>query len=146
MPILEFLPKDFGYVILVIFYAVVNNIYLAIQVGKARKKYDVKYPAMYSDKEHIFNCYQRAHQNTLEGVGFFLVALLITGMAYPKYAAICGAIHVTSRFSYAWGYYTGDPKKRLNGEYGVAGLLGLLLGMLYVGVRQCGCMDEYLPF
>ena len=72
--------------------------------------------------------------------------LLLTGIAFPRYAAACGAIFVTSRFSYAWGYYTGDPEKRLNGEYGFVGYLGLMLGLLYVGLRQCGCLEAYLNF
>ena len=35
---------------------VLSNYYY--QVGGARKKYGVKYPAMYSDKQPDFNCYQ----------------------------------------------------------------------------------------
>uniref|UniRef100_A0A8C7G7J9 Uncharacterized protein n=1 Tax=Oncorhynchus kisutch TaxID=8019 RepID=A0A8C7G7J9_ONCKI len=41
-----------------------------------------QYPTMYSDKEQVFNCIQRT----------------IAALFYP----------VTSRFSCAWGYYTGD--------------------------------------
>lgn len=143
---IAFLPNDFGYVILCIVYTVINTIYLAIQVGKARKKHKVLYPAMYSNDNNLFNCVQRAHQNTLEGLPLFLVALLMVGIVYPKFAAACGALYVTSRFSYAWGYYTGDPKKRLNGEYGVAGLAGLFLAMVYIAIRQIGCCDAYFPF
>jgi len=146
MAFIKFLPEDYGYVILCIVYAVINNIYLAIKVGKARKEYKVLYPAMYSDKHDIFNCIQRAHQNTLEQLPIFFVMLILVGLAYPKFAAACGAIFVTSRFSYAWGYYTGDPKKRLNGEYGYAGILGLCIGLLCLGIRQLGCCDAYLPF
>jgi len=29
-----------------------------------RKKTGIKYPTMYSEKDNLFNCYQRAHQNT----------------------------------------------------------------------------------
>uniref|UniRef100_F7AGK5 Glutathione S-transferase 3, mitochondrial n=1 Tax=Ciona intestinalis TaxID=7719 RepID=F7AGK5_CIOIN len=140
---IEFLPNEYGYVILCVFYAMFVTIHLGINVGKARKKYNVPYPNMYSEKENIFNCIQRAHQNTLEQLPTFLVCLLMVGVAYPKYAAICGAVYVTSRYNYAWGYYTGDPKKRLNGEYGVAGFLGLMVGLLYVGIKQLGCCDMY---
>ena len=142
-PIMEFLPQDFSYVVFCLVYTIIMNIYLALQVGQARKKYGVKYPAMYSDS-NLFNCIQRAHQNTLEQLPLYLVSLILVGIAFPKFAAACGAIFVTSRFSYAWGYYTGDPAKRLNGEYGVVGMLGLLLGLVYVGLRQCGCCNQYL--
>jgi len=145
-PVIEFLPKDFSYVIFCIVYTIIMNIYLGIKVGKARKLYGVKYPALYSDSSNIFNCIQRAHQNTLEQLPLFLASLILVGVALPKFAAACGAIFVTSRFSYAWGYYTGDPEKRLNGEYGLVGMLGLLLGLIYVGFRQCGCCNQYLNF
>ena len=143
--IIDFLPKDFSYVIFCVVYTIIMNIYLMMKVGKARKQYGVKYPAMYSDS-NLFNCIQRAHQNTLEQLPVFFISLLLVGIVYPRYAAICGAIFVTSRFSYAWGYYTGNPEKRLNGEYGFVGLLGLLLGVVYVGLRQCGYADAYLAF
>ena len=89
------------------------NIYLSHKVGKARKQYKVDYPAMYSDKSQIFNCIQRAHQNTLEQLPLFLACLIIVGLAYPKFAAACGAVFLTSRFVYASGYSTGDPKSRM---------------------------------
>ncbi|XP_078481422.1 glutathione S-transferase 3, mitochondrial-like [Ciona intestinalis] len=143
---IDFLPKEFGYVVLCIVYSIIMNIYLTLQVGNARKKYKVLYPAMYSKDSNLFNCIQRAHQNTLEQLPLIYVALTIVGLACPKYAAVCGAIYITSRFSYAWGYYTGDPKKRMNGSYGYIGQLGLFLGMLYVGFKQLGCCDAYLPF
>ena len=145
-PVINFLSNDFSYVIFCIVYTIIMNIYLMIKVGNARKQYGVKYPAMYSDSSNMFNCIQRAHQNTLEQLPPFLISLILVGLAFPKFAAICGAIFVTSRFSYAWGYYTGDPEKRLNGEYGFVGSLGLLIALIFIGIRQCGCFNQYLNF
>ena len=52
------LSGDFGYVYFAVTYAVIMNFWLSSNVMWARKKFDVKYPAMYSDKDPIFNCYQ----------------------------------------------------------------------------------------
>ncbi|KAM4701318.1 glutathione S-transferase 3, mitochondrial-like [Discoglossus pictus] len=123
----DILPQNFGYVILSFVYSYIMLMYLGVNVGRARKRYGVKYPQMYSDKEQVFNCIQRAHQNTLEVYPAWLIFQLIAGLAFPLSAAVLGAIWVTSRFSYAWGYYTGDPEKRMKGAYGYIGLFGVLL-------------------
>ena len=44
---------------------------------------------MYDDKNPggLFNCYQRAHQNTLENIPPFLVMLLLGGVFCAKWAS-----------------------------------------------------------
>lgn len=161
MDILTVLPPSFGYVIFIYLYSWLMLGYLAVKVGAARKKYDVKvaevwrkddcpdvgmywnlccefvfvfcsdsllllllplkciycrwiyicynrvlavlfwkhfplvslanllriwslqYPTMYSDKEQVFNCIQRAHQNTLEVYPQWLVFQTIAALVYP---------------------------------------------------------------
>uniref|UniRef100_UPI0035900FD0 glutathione S-transferase 3, mitochondrial-like n=1 Tax=Myxine glutinosa TaxID=7769 RepID=UPI0035900FD0 len=142
---LDFLPDEFGYVVLVFLYSWGMNMYLASRVMNARKTYNVKYPQMYCDKSHLFNCVQRAHQNTLEALPFWMIFQLIAGLAYPVAAAVLGAIWVTSRFTYAHGYYTGDPEKRLRGAYGYIGLFGLLTLSLYTALQSLhffGLIDD----
>lgn len=107
------LPEGYGYVVLV--GCVGNtfvNMWMAINVGRARKQYKVEYPEMYSPTSKQFNCIQRAHQNTLEGQSQFLTLLFIGGLQYPKISAGVGMIYLASRVAYALGYYTGDPDKR----------------------------------
>lgn len=43
----------------------------------------LQYPTMYSDKENVFNCIQRAHQNTLEVYPQWLVFQTIASLVYP---------------------------------------------------------------
>ena len=74
-----------------------------------------QYPQMYSDKHSIFNCYQRAHQNTLEVTPFFLALVLTGGLRHTMVAAGAGGVYLTARIIYSLGYYTGNPKSRLPG-------------------------------
>lgn len=117
---------EYGYVVLVIVASIFLLQGLGVRVGMARKKFGVRYPTMYSDKEPLFNCIQRAHQNTLEAYPVFLILLMIGGLKYPCLCAGCGALWIVSRIVYAKGYYTGDPAKRNRGAFGYLGLLTLL--------------------
>nr|XP_023698261.1 microsomal glutathione S-transferase 3-like [Paramormyrops kingsleyae] len=135
MELLDVLPERFGFVVLIFVYSLVMLMYLAIKVGAARKKYDIKYPTMYSEKEQIFNCIQRAHQNTLEVYPQWLIFQTIAGLVYPMTASVLGVIWVTSRFSYAWGYYTGNPVKRMNGAYGYVGFFGVVILSIAVALQ-----------
>ncbi|XP_078741874.1 glutathione S-transferase 3, mitochondrial-like, partial [Lampetra fluviatilis] len=98
---------EFGYVVVVVVYSWAMLMVLARNVMVARKKYGVKYPDLYSKDSAIFNCVQRAHQNTLEGYPVWLGLLLVVGFTHPLISAACGFIWVTSRFSYAHGYSSG---------------------------------------
>lgn len=96
----------------------------------------MKYPKMYEDAEDsLFNCYQRAHQNTLEGYPAFLALLTIAGLAYPITASAFGMLWVAGRIVYSLGYYTGEPAKRNRGAFHNFGLWGLLVTSIVFGVR-----------
>ena len=130
------LPPKFGYVALTGAASVLLTQWQGFKVGMQRKKCGLKYPKMYEDKEDsLFDCYQRAHQNTLEGYPAFLSLLLLGGLGYPVVSSIFGMIWVTGRVFYSLGYYSGDPKKRLQGAWYVVGLLGLLVTTSVFGVR-----------
>ncbi|XP_033967472.1 microsomal glutathione S-transferase 3b [Pseudochaenichthys georgianus] len=138
MVMLTVLPSNFGYAIFTYLYSWIMLGYLAVKVGGARKKFDVKYPTMYSDTHQVFNCIQRAHQNTLEVYAQWLVFQTIAALVYPLSASVLGAIWVTSRFSYAWGYYTGDPSKRMYGAYGYIGFFGVIFLSISVALQLLG--------
>ena len=87
---------------------------------QARKKYGVKYPNLYAPPGHkneeAFNCAQRAHQNTVEGMAMFLVELVIVGLFYPLFAASCGGLWSVGRILYGYGYAKNGPDGRLIGS------------------------------
>ncbi|KAF8008106.1 hypothetical protein BT93_K1938 [Corymbia citriodora subsp. variegata] len=57
------LPKEYGYVALVLVFYCFLNFWMAAQVGMARKKYKVFYPTLYASESDnkdakLFNCVQ----------------------------------------------------------------------------------------
>ena len=109
------LHPAYGYVLIIVFATYILGFIQGNIVGKMRTKYKVELPAMYSDTEPMFNCYQRVHQNTLERIPIFLAMLLIAGLFNSIVAAILGAVWVVGRIIYSIGYYSGVPKNRIAG-------------------------------
>uniref|UniRef100_A0A023GEX0 Glutathione S-transferase 3, mitochondrial n=1 Tax=Amblyomma triste TaxID=251400 RepID=A0A023GEX0_AMBTT len=132
------IPKEYGYVVLVGVGSSLVNMWLAFRVGRARKQYGVKYPAMYSDNNIVFNCIQRSHQNFLESYPQFLMTLFLGGFEFPKVAAIAGVVFLAGRVVYALGYSTGDPAKRMRGGFQYFGVLTLMGLSVRLGLRMLG--------
>ncbi|KAH6916929.1 hypothetical protein BKA70DRAFT_1250950 [Coprinopsis sp. MPI-PUGE-AT-0042] len=135
-------PQGFGYVGA----AIMSSVWLIASqsaiVGMKRKKAQVEYPQAYATKEHqekskdalIFNCAQRAHQNTLEVIPLLWASTIVTGLQYPVPAAAGCFAFVLSRIMYTRGYLTGDPKRRggiING-LGEAALISLIFAGTWV--------------
>lgn len=120
--VVDLLPKEYGYVVAVFVAYSIMNFWMAMSVGKARKKYNVPYPAMYAVESEnknakIFNCIQRGHQNSLEMMPSFFAAMLLSGIHHPLIASAIGSLYVVGRFFYFKGYSSGDPSKRLTLGY-----------------------------
>ncbi|CAN0913887.1 Microsomal glutathione S-transferase 3 [Linum grandiflorum] len=128
----ELLPKEYGYVALVLVTYCILNIYMSIKVGQARKKYKVPYPTLYAIESEnkqakLFNCVQRGHQNSLEMMPMFFMLIAIGGLRHPCVAAVLGGLFVVTRYFYFTGYSTGDPQNRLPiGKYGFLCIFGLM--------------------
>ena len=132
-----------GYVFSVAIASGLFMTYLGIKVAGQRKAAGVPYPygmsssltiTVYADKaeaetdpaKKVFNCYQRAHQNTLEGYPIFLTLLAIAAIDTPVVAAASGLIWIVGKYFYAQGYYTGVPANRTRGSFSYIGLFTLL--------------------
>ncbi|KAL9266656.1 Glutathione S-transferase 3, mitochondrial-like protein [Drosera capensis] len=136
-----FLPKEFGYVALVIVLYCFLNTWMALQVGRARKKYKVFYPVLYAlESENkdakLFNCIQRGHQNSLELMPMFFTLLILGGFRHPVASASIGLFYIVSRYFYFTGYASGVPEKRLSniGKFGFPALFGLMICTISLGV------------
>eukprot|EP00201_Polytomella_parva_P007361 CAMPEP_0175078842 /NCGR_PEP_ID=MMETSP0052_2-20121109/24415_1 /TAXON_ID=51329 ORGANISM="Polytomella parva, Strain SAG 63-3" /NCGR_SAMPLE_ID=MMETSP0052_2 /ASSEMBLY_ACC=CAM_ASM_000194 /LENGTH=120 /DNA_ID=CAMNT_0016348953 /DNA_START=150 /DNA_END=512 /DNA_ORIENTATION=+ len=107
---------------------------MGFKVGQARKKFNIKYPHLYADKDNCpneknrneFNCVQRGHQNSLENQPIFLALLICAGLKYPVASASLGAVYLAGKIAYFNGYSTGIPNKRLIGSIAYLGLLPLI--------------------
>ncbi|KAE9606070.1 hypothetical protein Lal_00025071 [Lupinus albus] len=137
--LVELLPKDYGYVAIVLVIYCFLNFYMGFQVGKARKKYNVPYPTLYAIESEnkqakLFNCVQRGHQNSLETMPIFFMLMILGGLKHPSTSAALGLLHTVARYFYFTGYATGEPKNRLKlGGFHMLALLGLMLCTLSFG-------------
>ncbi|TFK56321.1 membrane-associated proteins in eicosanoid and glutathione metabolism [Heliocybe sulcata] len=131
------LPKGFTYVIASTFSPVWLLMWQSIKVGRARKAAGIKYPQLYAEKVEaetsnaamVFNCVQRAHQNTLEYLPIAILGTLVTGITRPILAASLMGAWTLGRVLYTVGYSTGVPEKRTSrgGALGSLAMLGLAL-------------------
>ena len=134
------IPDAYGYVLGSISTTALVVQWMSIKVALARRECGVKYPKMMADGDDeqsmVFNCTQRAHQNTLETLPLALMCQALMGLKYPIVAAILGISWAVGRIIYANGYSSGDPSKRIPGS-AIAGIvyLGLIIGCFVAGFK-----------
>ncbi|KAJ8637290.1 hypothetical protein MRB53_011557 [Persea americana] len=125
-------PREYGYVVLVLISYGLLNSWMSYQVANARRKYNVPYPTLYAVESEnkdakLFNCVQRGHQNSLETLPLFLASLLVGGIRHPLISAGLGAFYTVARFFYFRGYATGIPSNRLKiGRLSFPAIFGLM--------------------
>ncbi|KAL5721932.1 glutathione transferase [Ranunculus cassubicifolius] len=141
MGAIELLPKEYGYVVLALALYSLVNFWMGFKVGGARRKYKVFYPTLYASAAenkdaNVFNCIQRGHQNSLEMMPMFYLALSLGGLQHPCVATALGLVYTVGRIVYFLGYSTGEPKNRMYGG-GVIflSLFGLIGCTISLGVH-----------
>ncbi|KAF8993417.1 hypothetical protein BDQ17DRAFT_1401638 [Cyathus striatus] len=138
------IPEGFTYVGASLMSTVFLLVGQSLVVSKYRKRAGIKYPQMYAEVADtkaskdalIFNCAQRAHQNTLENIPSIYVTTIIAGLRYPLYAALTCAAFTVSRIIYTRGYVSGDPAKRAGLAYRLSSIA--LLGSVGIATYTAG--------
>ena len=123
-----------NYVDLVIVLAVVQMVFFAILVGRARGQYGVEAPAV--SGHEMFERAYRVQMNTLELMVALVPALLIAAKYWPQaYVAGVGSIYLVGRLLY-WRSYTAAPATRGIGfAFSIFPILALLIAALVGIVR-----------
>ncbi|KAJ3090006.1 hypothetical protein HK102_004934 [Quaeritorhiza haematococci] len=134
--------KDYAYVIMCAAAMSAQIFVIGGSVAGARKKYNVKYPDMgcgryaakLDDKSwEEFNNIQRTHYNYVEQIGSVISLELLSGLFFPKFAAVTGFIYIIGRQVYTMGYKSRGPQGRMAGS-GIQNLAFLtLLGSVFYG-------------
>jgi glutathione S-transferase len=118
----------------VVVLALLQFLYFAFAVGKARETYKVPAPATTGNE--VFERHFRVQMNTLEMLVMFLPSIVLFGQYISAYiAAALGVVYIIGRFIY-FGSYVKDPKSRSVG-YGLSALpvVILLVGALIGAIR-----------
>ncbi|MBL8265705.1 MAPEG family protein [Steroidobacter sp.] len=122
------------FVALVTVVALLQFLYLGLQVARARGRYGVAAPA--TTGHEVFERHFRVQMNTLEQLVMFLPALWIFA-AYisPLWAAALGVVFILGRSIYAMSYVR-DPRTRSLG-FGLTAFptLALLMGIVIWAIR-----------
>merc|ERR1711974_283236 len=138
------LPEEYGYVGLGLISVFISNFWMGAQVSKARRKYKVPLPLLYSpDTEgygKMFNCIQRGHQNSLEFTPIAISLGLYGGLKQPVIAAAGLGLYTLGRITYFLGYSTGDPKNR---KYGFPQYIGQLMLLFAAGSTSAKLLKWY---
>jgi hypothetical protein len=122
------------FVAIVTVLALLQFLWLGLQVASARTRYGVAAPATTGNE--IFERHFRVHMNTQEQLVMFLPALWIFAVYIsPLWAAALGVVFILGRAIYAMSYVR-DPKSRSLG-FGLTAfpVLVMLIGIVVWAIR-----------
>ncbi|KAF2714630.1 membrane-associated proteins in eicosanoid and glutathione metabolism [Pleomassaria siparia CBS 279.74] len=146
------IPAEYGYVLLAGFSTFLVGTWNGMYVSSYRKAAKIPYPYEYASYEQIqaappaeakamllFNCAQRSHQNFNENHVTALGSMLISGLVYPRAAAVLGGTWAVNRVAYALGYTNGKDNGR--GRYN--GAVGMLAHVVMMGLAGKSLWDIF---
>ena len=114
---------------LVTIFVLLVYFWLALQVGKARQRFEVPAPRMDGPEE--FLRVLRVQGNTTEGLALFLPALWLFALTIgDQWAALVGVFYPLGRIVYARGYYSEALKRSTGFTIGILSTVILLIGAL----------------
>ncbi len=122
------------YVIAVVMLALLQYTWFAIEVGRARGRFEVPAPATSGNEN--FERFFRAHQNTTEQLVVFLPAIFACAyLVNETLAAAMGLLFVVGRLMYFRGYTDPEKSRSLGFGLGLIANTVLILATLYqVGI------------
>jgi len=123
------------FVTIVIGVALLEYIYFAVQVGKARGEHGVSAPATTGNE--IFERYYRVQMNTLELLVAFIPGLIMFSRYFdPNVAAGIGAIFIIGRMLYFKSYVSDPAKRSIGFALSILPVLILVIGGLVGAVMR----------
>ena len=126
------------YVAAVVMLALLQYTWFAIEVGRARGRFEVPAPATSGNDN--FERFFRAHQNTTEQLVVFLPAIFTCAyLVNETLAAAMGLLFVVGRLMYFRGYTDPEKSRSLGFGLGLIANTVLILATLYqVGMTAVG--------
>lgn len=128
------LQTTLPYATIIVLLAILQLLYFATAVGRARGRHGVEAPAVSGD-EH-FERFHRAHQNTLEQIVIFIPAIFASAVYGSFWATlIAGVAYLVGRMWYFRNYIK-EPSSRGGGMLlTVAASIALIVSGLIGAIR-----------
>jgi glutathione S-transferase len=123
------------YIAIVTVVALLQYVFFAAAVGRARGQYGVKAPAVTGHE--VFERYFRVQMNTLELLVVLVPSLWLFGhYVSPLWGAALGAVYIVGRVLYFSSYVRDPAKRELGFALSVLPALALAIGALVGAIAR----------